>query len=232
MSRIRHALILAAGRGLRMAPLTDLLPKPMAPLGGSTLIAQGIARLAKRIPNIHVTVGYKGAMLAKHVVEHGASSVFNTEGKGNSWWIYNTLLSVLREPIYVLTCDNVVDLDLDRLETDYVSLGAPPCMVVPVKPIPGLTGDFIHHDNGMVRRLSRTDESDIYCSGMQVLNPAQIKASTNEADSFYGVWDQLISQRSLCVSSVYPSQWFAVDTVDQLRQLNDLGSGSGPRSNI
>jgi NDP-sugar pyrophosphorylase family protein len=226
MPHIRHALIMAAGRGLRMAPLTDVLPKPMAPFQGSTLIAKGIERLSRRIPNIHVTVGYKGAMLAQHVIEHGASSIFNTEGKGNSWWIYHTLLSGLDEPIYVLTCDNVVDLDLDLLEENYGALGSPGCMVVPVRPVPGLTGDFIHHQDQFVTHLSRTELSPIYCSGMQVLNPARINATTAEGESFYGVWEQLIAQRALRVSSVYPSQWFAVDTVDQLRQLNDLNPDS------
>ena len=89
---IKHAIILAAGRGMRMAPLTDAIPKPMAPYNGTTLIARGIERLAEKIEHIHVTVGYKKAMLAQHVIEHGASSVFNTEGQGNSWWIYQTTL--------------------------------------------------------------------------------------------------------------------------------------------
>src|SRR6476619_100870 len=128
---------MAAGRGMRMAPLTDAIPKPMAPYDGTTLIARGISRLATRVEHIHVTVGYKKAMLAQHVIEHGASSVFNTEGQSNSWWIYHTLLQHLDEPMFVLTCDNVVDLDFALLERDYFDLGAPPCMVVPVRPVPG-----------------------------------------------------------------------------------------------
>jgi NDP-sugar pyrophosphorylase family protein len=52
---IKTALIMAAGRGARMAPLTDDIPKPMAPYGGSTLIAKGIDRLIGRIENIYVT---------------------------------------------------------------------------------------------------------------------------------------------------------------------------------
>src|SRR5437870_2739117 len=119
MPAIRNAVIMAAGRGRRMMPFTDALPKPMAPYNGSTLIAQGIAEITRKIENVHITVGYKKAMLAQHVIEHGACSVFNTEGHGNSWWIYNTLIRHLDEPICVLTCDNVVDIDIDLLEKDY-----------------------------------------------------------------------------------------------------------------
>src|ERR1043166_3094265 len=111
MTTIQHAVIMAAGRGMRMMPLTDAIPKPMAPYNGSTLIARGISRLAHRLAHIHVTVGYKGAMLAQHVIEHGASTAFNTGEKSSGWGASNTLRAGGGEPVYVLTCDNVVDLD-------------------------------------------------------------------------------------------------------------------------
>lgn len=218
---IRHALIMAAGRGLRMSPLTDSIPKPMAPLRGSTLIAKGIDLLVDRIEKIHITVGYKGAMLAQHVIEKGACSVFNTEGQSNCWWIYNTLLRHLDQPIYVLTCDNVVDLDFDLIEADYKKLNNPACMLVPVKPVEGLDGDFIFHHNSYVTRLSRTETTEIYCSGIQILNPKKINQMTKEGESFYEVWQQLISQKQLMISSVYPKKWFAVDTIEQLATLNN-----------
>ena len=153
-----------------MRPLTDAMPKPMAPFRGTTLIANGMEKLAGKLDYIHITVGYKGAMLAQHVIVHGAASVFCTEGKGNCWWIYNTLLKHLDEPVYVLTCDNVVDLDFGLLETDYNALDCPPCMIVPVRPMPGLEGDFVFHEASVVTELTRTRESEIYCSGIQVLN--------------------------------------------------------------
>jgi len=219
-SVIRHGIIMAAGRGMRMAPLTDAIPKPMAPYNGTTLIARGISRLAERLEHIHVTVGYKKAMLAQHVIEHGASSVFNTEGKSNCWWIYNTMLSRLDEPIVVLTCDNVVDLDFELLEENYLSLNSPACMLVPVRPVAGLKGDYVFQDGHVVKEISRQKETDIYCSGIQVLNPYRLNQITHEGDSFYEVWQQLIDQQQLFVSSVYPKNWYAVDTIDQLTTLN------------
>jgi NDP-sugar pyrophosphorylase family protein len=222
MPAIKHAIILAAGRGQRMMPLTEDLPKPMAPYNGSTLIAQGIAQIAKRVEKVHVTVGYKKAMLAQHVIEYGASSVINTDGQGNSWWIYNTLFKSLNEPICVLTCDNVVDIDIDLLEEDYLKLGEPACMLVPVLPVAGLEGDFIFHKNHVVTNLDRHEPSEIYCSGIQILNPYKINELTEEADDFYSVWKQLIDLEQLYVSAIYPKKWFAVDTVEQLVMLNKM----------
>lgn len=222
MARIRHALIMAAGRGMRMAPLTDAMPKPMAPYNGSTLIASGISKLRPHIPHLHITVGYKGAMLAQHVIDQGVASVFNTDGKPNSWWLHNTLMRSLDEPVYVLTCDNVLELDFALLEENYFDLNCPPNMVVPVKVVAGLDGDFIESDGHVVTRLGRDFESDIYCSGIQILNPKKINEVARDGESFYEVWQQLIEQRMLSVSSVYPKKWRAVDTVHQLLQLNEV----------
>jgi NDP-sugar pyrophosphorylase family protein len=144
--KINYALIMAAGRGMRMMPLTDTIPKAMAPYNGTTLIASGIEKIKRQVPNVYITVGYKGAILAQHVIEHNVSGIFNTEGKDNAWWIFHTLMQYLDEPVYILTCDNVVDLDFALLEKEYFDFGAPPCMVIPVQPIPGLEGDFIFHE--------------------------------------------------------------------------------------
>ena len=219
MPPIRHALIMAAGRGQRMMPLTQVVPKPMAPYLGSTLIANGIEVIRRHVPNIHVTVGYKGAMLAQHLIEHGVSSIFNTDGRSNSWWIFNTLLKHVDEPVVVLTCDNVTELDVGLLEEDYAALGSPADMLVPVRPVTGLEGDYIFHDNGVVHDLSRTTPSEIYCSGIQVVNPAKINALTREEGDFHHVWRQLIGHRELFVSSIYPQRWFSVDTLADLDRI-------------
>lgn len=222
MKKINHALIMAAGRGMRMMPLTEDIPKAMAPYEGRTLIANGIDKINKQLGHIHITVGYKGAILAKHVIEHNVTSIFNTEGHDNAWWIYNTLMKYLDEPVYVLTCDNVTDLDFDSLEQNYYGMGEPACMVVPVRPIEGLDGDYIFHKDHVVTELNREKKSDSYCSGIQIINPAKINELTQEAHNFYQVWMQLIQQEQLYCSNVYPKTWYAVDTLLQLEQIDKL----------
>jgi NDP-sugar pyrophosphorylase family protein len=224
VTRIRHAVIMAAGRGRRMMPLTDDLPKPMAPYLDSTLIAHGIDRVRARVPDVHVTVGYLAAKLAPHLVEHGVSSIINTDGMSNSWWLYNTLLRHLDEPVFTLTCDNVTDLDFEALEADYLAQGSPAGMLVPVRPVDGLEGDWIFHDDGVVSGVDRHRPSESYCSGIQILNPAAVNRLTTEGDDFYDVWRQLIAHGQLRCSNVFPRHWFTVDTVADLGRLGAAGS--------
>ncbi|HSF53954.1 MAG TPA: sugar phosphate nucleotidyltransferase [Algoriphagus sp.] len=221
MGKLNHALIMAAGRGTRMAPLTHIIPKPMAPLWGSTLIANGIQKLLPHIPQLHITVGYKGADLAKHVIELGVHSVFNTEGKGNSWWVFNTLMKKIDEPVLVLTSDNVTDLNIELIFGEYERLGHPACMVVPVVPLEGLVGDFIHHENNLVLKLDRNDPAPTYCSGIQVLNPAKVNRLIEAVEDFGDLWSQLILKKQLFSSSVLPDKLFTVDTLEQLTHMNN-----------
>ena len=223
--KIRHALVMAAGRGQRMGPLTDVVPKPMAPYEGSTLIAKGIQNIRRDVPSIHITVGYKKAMLAEHVIHQGVSSVLNTEGQTNSWWIYNTLMKFVNEPVYVLTADNVTDLDFELLERNYFDLNEPAAMIVPVYPVQGLEGDYITQENRYVTKLDRSKPTTIYCSGIQIINPARVNVLAPEQGDFYLLWHQLMEQRQLMVSEVYPKKWISIDTFEQLMAATKPNEG-------
>lgn len=62
------AMILAAGRGERMRPLTDSLPKPMLRVGGKTLIEHAIHRLRSAgVTDLVVNLGYRGAQIREHL---------------------------------------------------------------------------------------------------------------------------------------------------------------------
>ena len=117
---INHAIILAAGRGIRLMPLTKKIPKAMVKVKNQTLILNGIKKVQKYISNIHITVGYKGSMIAKHVIRNNVRSVINTNKKGNAWWIFNFPFNMIDEPVAVLTCDNITKINFKLIEKDYI----------------------------------------------------------------------------------------------------------------
>jgi NDP-sugar pyrophosphorylase family protein len=217
---IEHALIMAAGRGNRMRPLTDSLPKSMVPFRQDTLIGNNLSMLNQNISFVHVTVGYKKAMLAEYLMKRGVDTVINTEGHGNAWWIQNTIMRYVNMPVLVLTTDNITELDFTFLNEEYERLGSPACMLVPVLPVPSIEGDYIKHESGLVTSVQRHNPSDIYCSGIQVLNPASVNSIAPPVDDFYMVWNALIADKQLKVSNTYPKDWFSVDTLEQLARLS------------
>ncbi len=214
---INHAIILAAGRGIRLMPKTKRIPKAMVKIKNQTLILKGIKKIQKYIRNIHITVGYKGSLLAKHVIENNVNSVINTDKKGNAWWIFNFPFKHINQPVFVLTCDNITNIDFNLIERDYIKKGKPECFLVPVKPLKKLEGDFIHRKKNIVTKLSRKIKSDIYCSGIQIINPYRINKIVKNTTNFNQVWAKLIEKKKLKVSDVLPRNWFTIDNPNQLK---------------
>ena len=220
--KINHAFIMAAGRGTRLRPLTKKIPKGLIKFKQTSLIANGIKKLKKFIDFIHISVGYKGPILAKHLIEEKVSSIINTDKKGNSWWIFNSIFKSFDSPLYVLTCDNVTNIDFKKIEKDYYKKGQPICMIIPTKPIKGLAGDYIFRKKNIIQGLSRKVKSDIYCTGIQVLNPKKINDKIKSTDDFNILWKRLIKIKQLYVSDVMPKKWYTVDSVDNYKKLKKI----------
>jgi NDP-sugar pyrophosphorylase family protein len=109
--------------------------------------------------------------------------------------------------VFVLTCDNVTDLDFQALPRLFRARRAR-LLLVPVTPVPGIDGDYIFHDGSVVTELARDRPAETYGSGIQVLNPARIKRLCSGEGDFSGVWNELIADRHLYMSSVRPQKWF------------------------
>src|ERR1700739_804309 len=64
----RSAMVLAAGLGTRLRPVTDAIPKPLVEINGRPLIDQALDRLTcAGVERVVVNVHYKAGMLAKHL---------------------------------------------------------------------------------------------------------------------------------------------------------------------
>ncbi|WP_353432681.1 NTP transferase domain-containing protein [Polynucleobacter sp. MWH-UH23A] len=217
---------MAAGRGSRMRPLTDQIPKALAPYNETTLIGANLEKIKASGRKIHVTVGYKKNLLADYLFKaFEVDSLVNTTNQDNSWWIFNSVLKYVRGAVLVLTCDNITDLDFEFLEREYSDLNSPACALVPVIPVDGVEGDFIKSENKFVKSISRAIPSDKYCSGIQILDINKINNLCKEG-SFASVWEQLILKDELKHTSIYKNKWISIDTLEQLNLLNEKHTGN------
>ena len=70
--KIKRAMVMAAGKGTRMRPLTDTLPKPMVPFMGEALIDHVLDRLEKAgIEEVIVNVHHFADKLEAHLARRG-----------------------------------------------------------------------------------------------------------------------------------------------------------------
>ena len=141
---------------------------------------------------------------------------------GNSWWIFNTIYKYINEPVLVMTCDNITNLNYNLLSKNYLKYNSPPIMLIGVDPIEGIEGDFIFSDKkNTITKLSRKRKSLIYSSGIQVINPYKInKIIKRPVNDFNKLWNKLIKKKQIILSDVKPINWFSVDNLENLVKIN------------
>lgn len=70
------ALVMAGGRGSRLSPMTDKVPKPLLKVGDKAIIDHNIDRLKSfGIDDFHISVRYLGEQLEEHYIKRGLTGV-------------------------------------------------------------------------------------------------------------------------------------------------------------
>lgn len=115
------AVILAGGRGERLRPLTDTIPKPMIPIKGRPLIYWCIENLRKNgIKDVILSIGYKAEVIQdyfKDGKEFGVNISYNieTEPLGTGGAVKDIIKkNKIKEDFILLWADNLADYNIKQ----------------------------------------------------------------------------------------------------------------------
>ena len=209
----KYAVIYAGGNGTRMLPLTQYIPKGLVPVNGKPLIDYVIDFLKLNgIEYIYVTYSYKSEQIFSHLKDR-VNGFINTTNKDNSYFLYNSFIKYIDEPIICMPCDIIVDIDLKKVYSKFLKMHSPMHSLIPANVKKGISGDYITSLKGLVTKLDRKQNTGIYASGIQIINPHRVNKLTKAEDNFNNVWKQLISLKQLYLLDVKPSAWQAYDNI-------------------
>lgn len=202
-----YAVVMAAGRGERMKPITDYIPKALSRTKDSFEL---LDLAIESLPACHryITYGY----LAEQILDsyRHFDGFINTEGTSNSWFLFNSIVSFIDEPIIITPCDIEYSIDWSLLAAEIDP--SIPIHIVPVESSKGI-GDFII--DGKIQKRDSGASSDKICSGIQIINPKLLRSHCKEGE-FYDIWDNLSKLNLLKFTKTMPSKWVARDTVESL----------------
>ena len=112
-----YGVVLAAGRGTRMRPLTDHRPKPLLPVGDRSLLEQMFDTAIDVVDEFVVVTGYRGEMICETIGDsyhdHPVHYVEQEEALGTAHAVAQAE-SVVDDDFLVLNGDVVVDASLPR----------------------------------------------------------------------------------------------------------------------
>ncbi len=150
------AMLLAAGRGERMRPLTDELPKPLLQVGGRALIAWHLLALARAgIGEVVINVSWLGGRLREALGDggrFGVSITWSDEGPvalETGGGIFRALPLLAPDPFLVVNADIWTDIDFGRLQLEP---DAQAHLVLVPNPAHHPGGDFALEGNRVINR--------------------------------------------------------------------------------
>ncbi len=217
------AMILAAGRGERMMPLTKTTPKPLLKVRGLTLIEHSIIALKKaKITNIFVNVAHLGWQIKAYIGNGsrlGVRVTYSDEFSGaleTAGGIIKALPLLGKEPFIVINSDVLCDYDLSKLTLPVDSLAH---LILIDNPEHNKTGDFSLTDD---QRILINQSNNLTFSGIGIYHPDFFKsyASTPGKLALYPLLKDAISKNTLS-GEHFDGHWQDVGTPERLEQANN-----------
>ena len=226
---IKHGMILAAGLGKRMQPLTLKTPKPLLEIHNISLLERAI--------NLLVGHGVKEIIINVHYLPEQISSFINKkkfEVKITISYEKDLLLDtgggVLKgtqnfgdKPFFVINPDTIWSKHyLEELKTleDIYFKGNKPVLLLVNKKLsidPSFKGDF-NLNNG---KISKDDVNQFIFTGLQITNRNVLIGEKLEVFSMNKVWNKLIKDQNL--QGLESNQkFFHLNTFDMYKKILSL----------
>ena len=201
---IEHGMILAAGLGKRMQPLTLKIPKPLLEINNISLLERAI--------NLLVSHGVKEISINVHYLPNQIKSFINKKkfqakiSISNEEDLLDTGGGVLKgtqnfgdKPFFVINPDTIWSKDyleeLKSLETFYFKNNKPTLLLVNKKASidTSFSGDF----NLNNKQISKDNENQFIFTGLQIINRSVLIDEKSKVFSMNKIWNKLIKEKNL-----------------------------------
>ncbi|WP_294173381.1 nucleotidyltransferase family protein [uncultured Sphingomonas sp.] len=225
----RTAMVMAAGLGKRMRPLTATRPKPLVEVAGKALLDHVLDRLrAAGVERVVVNVHYLADALEAHLRCHAADLEVAISDERE------LLLETgggLKQALPLIDCDPFLAVNSDNLwvdgATDTLKLLAShwdgermDCLLLLVPQARAGNhrgqGDFHMDPTGRLRRRTKAKVAPFVFTGIQMVAKRMLDGAPDGPFSTNLLWDRAIAEKR-CFGVVHPGLWFDVGTPPAIR---------------
>lgn len=215
------AMVLAAGRGERMRPLTDREPKPLLRVGGKRLIEYHLERLAAGgFRDVVINTAWLGDMIEAALgrgERYGLSITYSherPEALETGGGIFHALPLLGSAPFLLVNGDVWTDIDFGALRRPPPPGSLAHLVLVP-NPPQHMRGDFLLHD-GLVAEGEGLRHT---YSGIGIYTPEFFAGSSPGKFPLLPLLKRAIAQRALS-GELHSGQWFDIGTIERLNALD------------
>lgn len=210
------AMILAAGEGKRLQPLTIKTPKPLLKVGSSSLLEDQINRLSKLgVNEFVINISYLGEQIKQSLRNHShyqdISFIEEPFPYGTGGALVNAMDHLGEDPFILCNADIFSEIDLTRLPS---STEAAHLIGIP-NPNHNQDGDFSLLGSSVI---VNEGANDLTWSGISLINPKILKEYLN-LDLPFDLWNTimkpLIKEQEITAHQDR-SLWIDIGTIERL----------------
>jgi len=215
-------VIMAGGFGSRLKPLTNVVPKPLIPIGKKTIIEEIIHRFEQyRCHEFHISVNYKADLIEYYLnqLQLKSSLRFFREDKplGTAGSLV-MLKNILQETFFISNCDILIDQDYSEILAYHREQKNKITLVAAMKHLPVAYGTIETAENGQLKKFNEKPELTFKINtGMYILEPELLQLIPE--NSFYHITeliDNVVTMGdSVGVFPVSEKSWVDIGTWDE-----------------
>jgi MurNAc alpha-1-phosphate uridylyltransferase len=213
------AMILAAGRGERMRPLTDTTPKPLLRVGGRALIEHHVAALARAgIGELVINLAWPGAVIREFLgdgSQYGLKIAYSDEGSEaleTGGGIHHALPLLGPDPFWLVNGDVYCEFDYAGRALKTGVLGH---LLLAPNPSHHAAGDF-----GLRGDIVLASADDTYTyTGIALLRPDLFAGAQAGKFPLAPLLVDAMGQQAI-TGEIYHGKWVDVGTPQRLRRLD------------
>jgi MurNAc alpha-1-phosphate uridylyltransferase len=228
--KIDTAMILAAGRGERMRPLTDTMPKPLLPVAGRSLLERSLDRLiAHGVSNIVVNVHHLGQQIADRIGDR-ARIVYEERLLETGGSVKNALPLLGAGPFFVLNGDGLwrekSGTMLERLDMKWNPERMDALLLLhPIHKVVGREatdrGDYFIEPGGRARYRGIASLAPYVFASVSVCDARLFQDSPEGAFSLLRLWNQA-EERGRLFGVFNDGDWFHIGTPEALAEAERM----------
>ena len=226
------AMVMAAGLGKRMRPLTATQPKPMVRVGGKPLIDHALDRLADSgVSRAVVNVHYLADSLEAHLASRRLPQVSISDERSELLETGGAMIKALPhlpDPFFCLNADNIwldgprsAFQDLSRrwdpAEMDALLLGVPHSRALNFRG----EGDFTMDPLGRLTRRRPGRIAPYIFTGIQLVSHRLLREAPEGKFSTNILWDRAAAEGRLFGTS-FTGLWFEVGTPQAIAPTEEI----------
>lgn len=169
-------VIMAGGFGTRLKPITNVLPKPLIPIGEKTIVEHIFQRFSKHGCNsFYISVNYKAELIEYYLRSQDLPyqlSYFKEDKPMGTAGSLSLLKNEIHETFFVSNCDILIEQDYSEILEYHKTNGNDVTIVAALKHYPIPYGTIKTTENGQLVSLQEKPEFTFKInSGMYILEP-------------------------------------------------------------